>query len=195
VDSWFFRLPAWAIQDGNYEDFRTGQTAEFAVEFYMPDWTVASQQLPPVVELAPGQRVEACRYSIVAEVVPILDHAWVIDCGVILAFCRGRLPEGLTTGSLISGEAGLNVDTWASFGNVDLPTMPGLVNRWQVRRILRDTAPWIKVAPRLLERDPTRQGWEVIEATNAWKDEPSPHSADYVFECELLSRRPPSPDG
>jgi hypothetical protein len=90
---------------------------------------------------------------------------------------------------------GLNVDTWASFGNVDLPTMPGLVNRWHVRRILRDTAPWIKVAPRLLERDPTRQGWEVIEATNAWKDEPSPHSADYVFECELLSRRPPSPDG
>jgi hypothetical protein len=183
VDSWFLGLPAWTIQDGTYPDFRSGETAEFAVEFHMPNWALTSHPVAPR-----SQWVEGCRYSIVAEVVAILDQAWVIDCGIILAFCRGRLPDGLARGSWISGETGLGVDRWASFGNADLP---GLVNRWHVRRILRDTAPWIEVAPRPLQRDPTRQGWEVIEATNAWDDEPSPGSADYLFECELLSRHPP----
>lgn len=189
MDAWFFGLSAGAIQDGSYPDFRSGQTAEFAVRFYMPDWALESDAVAPS-----SQRLEACRYSIVAEVVGILDQEWVIDCG-ILAFRRGRLPQGLAIGSWISGEAVLGVDPWASFENVDLPTLPGLVNRWHVRRILRDTAPWVEVAPRQLARDPTRQGWEVIEATNAWEDDPPRHSAEYILECELLSRSRPSHHG
>lgn len=99
VDSWFFGMDAWAIQDGSYPDFRTGQTAEFDVVFYVPEWDIASDAVAPR-----SQRLDECRYSIVAEVMATLDHhAWVIDCG-ILAFRRGRLPEGLAKGSWIAGE-------------------------------------------------------------------------------------------
>jgi hypothetical protein len=66
-------------------------------------------------------------------------------------------------------------------------TFPCLFNQWHARRTLRNTAPSIKVAGRLLKLDPTSQGWDVIEATNAWEYDPPRHNAEHVLESNSCS--------
>ena len=43
VQTWPLSVAAWVIQDGNYPDFRKGQRAEFAVEFYAPEELVRTR--------------------------------------------------------------------------------------------------------------------------------------------------------
>jgi hypothetical protein len=73
----------------------------------------------------------------------------------------------------LSGErSSLGVDPFFYFEELaKLPGMPPLVYRWRIERIERDMAPWIEVEPRGFERDPSRPGWNDVEATDAWNDD------------------------
>jgi hypothetical protein len=136
-----------------------------------------------------SQHIAGSRYRIVAEVVALFEDAWVIDCG-ILVFRNEPPPTNVTRGSWLSGEAHLGIDPFFYFEELAkrLGMVP-LVYAWHVKRILRDAARWIEIAPRTFARDETRPAWSVVEATNAWEDD-QPYGASYVLECDRLPQPP-----
>ena len=176
-------LDAWIIQDGNYPDFHRAQQAEFAVEFNFLDRPVLQKPSKPTAALASGPG-----YDVVANVVAILDDCWVIDCG-LRAYQAGRPRQGISLGDCISGRVYLGVDPFFYFEELHwLAGMPPLIYTWRIDGLLRQTAPFIEVAPRTWKRDPTKLDFEAIEATDAWHDDGG--SGSYVLECLRLDLPP-----
>src|SRR6266403_81686 len=60
---WQIGLSSWIIQDGNYDNFETGQDAEFALEFYSKAFRTGEAKQKSAKSLG------AAKYSINGEVV------------------------------------------------------------------------------------------------------------------------------
>jgi hypothetical protein len=177
-------LPSWTIQDGNYEDFRQGDQASFALEFHaQPELTAAEAGRRSVeIELAHGST-----YRIAARVLHVREiEWWAIDAGIRM-YRRGRPPSGVVEGSWVSGEAYIGVDPFEYKDRHSRHhTAPALIYDWIIHKIELNTAPYIQVAAGL-KRDPAKSSWREIERTNAWKDGAP---ADYLLHCELLNNPP-----
>jgi hypothetical protein len=180
--TWAIHLDSWIIQDGNYDDFSRGQDAAFAVEFYPDELIVVSIGDRTASHLGGG------RYHVEGEVAFASQGAWVLDCGVRI-YKQVPPPAGVVHGMSVRGEVVLGVDPFFYFEELaKLPDMPPLIYRWRIERIARDMAPWIEVASRTFERDPSRPGWKDVEATDAWNDDGG--SAGYLLHARLLDPRP-----
>jgi hypothetical protein len=180
--TWAIHLDSWIIQDGNYDDFSRGQDAAFAVEFYPDELVVVSAGDRTASHLGGN------RYHIEGEVAFASQGAWVLDCGLRI-YQQEPPPARVVQGMSVRGEVVLGVDPFFYFEELaKLPGMPPLVYGWHIERIERDMAPWIEVASGGFERDPSRPGWNDVEATDAWNDDGG--LASYLLHARLLDRRP-----
>jgi hypothetical protein len=178
-------LPSWTIQDGNYGDFKRGDQASFALEFYAPSGLSLAEVDSPSVEL---EHVHGSTYRMVAKVFHVREvEWWAIDAGIRI-YRDGRPPPDIEEGSWVSGEAYVGVDPFIYMERHSRHhTAPGLIYDWIIHKIELNIAPYIKVDAGYMMRDPAKSSWREIEQTNAWKDGAS---ADYVLHCELLNNPP-----
>lgn len=183
---WQIGLTSWIIQDGNYDDFETGQITEFALEFYSPVYRSAKNLSRSCKALG------AAKYSITGEVVFLAAGVWVLDFG-ICAFQESKPPEGVGLGDFVIADVYLGIDPFFYFEYLyALPGIPALIYSWSIQAIKRESAPLIETrnasGQKILTRDETKLGYESIRKTDAWHDDCG--SAEYVLDCSLLSAPP-----
>jgi hypothetical protein len=130
-------------------------------------------------------------YDVTARVIVAEPDVWVIDAGILL-FNQSPAPPGITVGGLVQGRIHVGVDPFFYFERLaKRASLPELIYTWTVRKILRQTAPFIEtqsMAQRILVRDPSKLAWEPIAATNAWNDDGG--HAEYLLECVRLEEAP-----
>jgi hypothetical protein len=179
-------LSAWIIQDGNYGDFARGDTVAFAVEFYAPEKLAVSQ--PGDVATPSLRAVEASLHEIRGRVVHVADDWWVIDIGVGI-FCEETPPADVRVGSWVRGTVNLGIDPFFYFERlVRQSNAPPLIHEWMIKKVEMQTAPFVEIRPRVMQRDPERTGWKDIHMTDAWGDDDG--HADYILHCQRLPAPP-----
>src|SRR5262245_40904238 len=87
--NWDVELSSWIIQDGNYPDFAVGQTAEFALEFWLPPGRVAQASGGEVS----ASNIGGCLYDTVAEVVLQTAQITILDIGILVYKESASLPS------------------------------------------------------------------------------------------------------
>lgn len=199
IETWNIGLDPWILSDGNYDDFRKGQDAEFAIEFY-PKILKAAGAGPKTAKCSHGDE-----YVVDGEVVAVLEDAWVIDVGLLM-FQSQTPPEGVVPGTWISGTVNIGVDPFFYFEELyKIQSIPPMVYSWNIRRIIRELCPLIEgIDPRIGQcwvPGESRMIREEVDGTDA----PTPpgvghiiddgpprptHSSYYVFECEKLNVAP-----
>jgi hypothetical protein len=191
-ETWFIGLDAWIIQDGNYPDFRVGQTCLFAVEFIPEDDLRVATGDPDV------RRIDDDRYSVTARVTAsaVAVKSYVIDLGGLMAY--RALPGGaeqFVEGQTLQGHVSLGIDPYDYFETLGYRNdFPPLLYQWTIVGLLLQTAPWVEVAPRTRARDRSKWKWVEIQATDGWEDDDG--SASYLLECHRDATepiRPPRP--
>jgi hypothetical protein len=186
TDSLVVGLSSWIIQDGNYGDFNRGDRAAFALEFY------ASTQLAEInAGRAPTPsliHVGAAQYRTLGQVVHVADDWWVINAGILL-FREERPSRTVRPGNWLGGEIYVGVDPFFYFERLaSQPDAPSLIYDWTIEKIEMQTAPFIEIHPRTMQRDPERLGWREIGSTNAWKDDEG--RAEYNLHCKRTTDPP-----
>ncbi|RKP48099.1 hypothetical protein D7S89_12110 [Trinickia fusca] len=161
-------LNAWIIQDGNYDDFKRGESYKLALEF-------GGSALTPSYERAVRCKYNGTsRYDVVAQVIFSTPEVWVIDFGVKV-FSESRPPRFAKIGQWVKGEIWLGVDPFFYKERLHrMPRMPNLFVEWVVARIQFEATPWIEEISgirRVLKRDSEREGWIDRAETDAWADD------------------------
>lgn len=174
-------LSAWIVQDGNYGDFERGQRIEVAVEVYFERVEIVAAGTPACM------RLEGAMHSITGAVTHVSPGVWVIDSGVQM-YCDAPRPAEIAAGMMVHGRAFVGVDHFAYFERfANQPSVPPLIYAWRVKRVLRQTAPFVEIDG-VRRRAPEESAWQEIERTDAWVDDGG--YAEYVLECELLAESP-----
>ena len=178
------RLASWIIQDGNYGDFKRGDRAAFALEFYAStNLDEVEPETPPMPSLTSAGRA---LYKALGQVVHIGDDWWALDVGVLI-FREEKPPQNVRLGGWMSGDIHVGIDPFFYFESLARqPSAPALIYDWEIEKIEMQTGPFVEVQPRLRKRDPTRLGWSEIDKTDAWEDDGG--SADYILHCRRLDR-------
>jgi hypothetical protein len=176
----FVGISSWIIQDGNYSDFRVGETMKFALEFYPHTLEVARSHE------ASFERIRASRYRIRGQVVYVGRSAWVIDFGV-MAYRNHEPPMIAKKGSWVEGEVYLGIDPFFYLEELhSLPGMPALRYEWRVKTIFLETTPWLsrkdETGRTILTRDEQQESFVEVPETNAWDDDAG--RGHYILECE-----------
>lgn len=195
VSDFVIGLASWVLQDGPFDDLRTGSTERFAVE-------MEAANLRPTCDDAPlrCESVDGFRYDVLGEVVWIADGT-VFDLGRIQAVTESEL-EHLThprVGDRATGQITLFVDT----GQIWTDRMPPLTYRWTIDRIELDVTPrvWLRPGdpgyPQHLRSGPPfgvaadgPEQWRVIDKTRKWKDDVDSIVGGYRLHCTLLPDPP-----
>jgi hypothetical protein len=189
---WNIGINAWIIQDGNYPDFAIGQVAEFAVEFNFP-----KNQLEPTCRQMEATHLHDSSYRAHGDIRLRTDEITIVDIG-ILAYCGSDPVFAQFLEDRFEAEIWLGVDPYPYFERLSKnEKIPPLIYSWQIRSILRQTAPFIEsveesgldAGRKIIRRDLTRLGWEEISQTDAWNDDRG-DCAEYVLVCELLDVPP-----
>jgi hypothetical protein len=183
---WEVGLSSWIIQDGNYGDFETGKSADFALEFYSKSFDRAATKTKSARSLG------AAKYDVTAEVIYLTQEVWVLDFG-FRAFHDSKPPPGITVGSFVTAEIYLGIDPFFYFeGLHSLPGMLPLIYSWRVTAIGQQTAPIIETrntsGQKVLIRDETKLGYKTIAKTDGWKDDGG--NAAYILFCAQLDVPP-----
>ncbi|WP_156966207.1 hypothetical protein [Paraburkholderia bannensis] len=169
-------LNSWIIQDGNYGEFRCGDSCRFALEFG------GSALIPSDETTTRCQYKGTSEYDVVAKVIFSTPQVWVIDFGVKV-FCESRPPKFATVGQWVQGEVWIGVDPYFYKERLHrMQGMPDLFIDWRVTRIQLENTPWIESAPEgrtLRTRDRAREAWIDRAATDAWTDDGG--GADYLL--------------
>jgi hypothetical protein len=178
----FVGIDSWIIQDGNYPDFRVGQVARFALEFYRFALTPAREGNPF------AERLSVSRYEVHAQVIYLSPSAWVVDFG-LRAYQHQPPPKGVRKGGWLAGELYVGIDPFFYFEELSaLPDMPELRYDWRIRSILLETTPWLEQVDHagrtVYSRDEPRTSFVEVAETNAWSDDEG--RASYLLECERL---------
>ena len=183
-------LSCWIIQDGNYPDFKRGESAAFAVEF-SPASPLSQTQIQgrPVTSI---QSVGGCHHTILGEVVHVREvEWWAIDVGILM-YQNQKPPQGIEVGCWVRGEVCLGVDPFFYLERLSRHhTAPALIYDWRIAKIEIQTAPFIATLQGnggYFERDPEKLGWREIAQTDAWHDDEG--RAEYLLHCELLESSP-----
>jgi hypothetical protein len=182
--NWDIGLSAWVIQDGNYPDFEVGQTAEFALEFWLPHRVAVR----PTVREVSATHLGDCLYDTVGEVLAQADEITVLDIGVLVYQHRSSQQPSLPQGPRVAVQLRLGVDPFHHFESLSKTgdVLP-LVYSWKILSILKQTAPFIETVAegrKLRIRDTQRLGYEEILKTDAWHDDGG--YAEYLLRCDLL---------
>jgi hypothetical protein len=179
-------LSSWIIQDGNYPDFKKGDTASFALEFYAPAELAVAPDSGQVTAL---EHLRDSTYQIRGKVAHVRDiEWWAIDTGILM-FREERPPPGVEQGSWVSGEVYVGMDPFFYKESLSRHhTAPGLIYDWLIKGIQIQTAPLIKSEGNYMIRDREKLGWREVDATDAWRDDKG--SAEYVLHCERLDNPP-----
>ena len=179
-------LDSWIIQDGNYGDFRVGDTAAFAVEFYAP--TPLKVRHPDTTREPGVTWLRDSTYAIEGRVEFVAASWWAINLGPIAVYNEYPIPKA-GMGDMVRGEAYLGIDHFGYFERLSRePGAPPLIHSWRIEAIDLDATPWIENGPRALKRDDTRTEWRKISKTKAWKDDDG--RASYVLTCARISDAP-----
>ncbi|MBP7482119.1 MAG: hypothetical protein KA788_06245 [Lacunisphaera sp.] len=166
-------LASWIIQDGNYPNFRTGETYSFALEFYAKAFSTTR---PGTRSFTPSGN---CHYDISAEVTFRKHDFTVIDFG-LPAFQEQM--RGVEVGQWIRANVFIGVDPFMYFESWEpSPDVPRIKRRWRVDRIYLETTPRVEVDPKCLVRDDKRFSEVEVSGTDAWHDDGG--NADYALEC------------
>jgi hypothetical protein len=185
-DSFMVGVSSWIIKDGNYGNFRQGDHAAFALEFYAPTALAltghAYGQTPSLLN------VDSNLYRVAGQVSYFSSDWWVVDAGVLL-YQKHRPPGGVKIGSWLYGEVRLGIDPFFYLQRLSREyAAPALIYDWQINRIEIQTAPLIEDNTGVMVRDPERLGWRDIDETNAWHDDDG--HAEYVLHCQRLDSPP-----
>lgn len=186
MTQWQVGLSSWIIQDGNYGDFRRGQTAAFALEFYPHECRISAAK-----ELR-AELVGEDRYRVTAKVLDVFREACVIDFGV-RAFRRHGWPKIIEKGAWIDADIYLGIDPFFYFEGLNkVRGMPPLIYDWKTRKITMQTAPFIESrnarGQRVLTRDESKSAYREVARTDAWDDDDG--HVEYVLHCQMLDRPP-----
>lgn len=182
MDTWSIGLDAWVVQDGNYGDFQSGQTAELAVEFFAPQPLDKTED-----RTRSANRREGAFYEVTAQVTTVLDHAWVIDCGIGI-YQDTQPPAGVEVGDWLQGVVRLGVDPFFYFERLHaIDSMPALIYTWRINTIARQGAPSSEDGRRR-DRADADGAWTPVEKTDARHDHEG--HASYVLDCVLLETPP-----
>jgi hypothetical protein len=183
ISDWSFSIAAWVIQDGNYPDFKSGQRAEFAVEFYAPERLTRG---PGGARSAAGEGNGW--YELSGTVVAVTESAWFVDCGIVVY--DERPPKRIRVGDGVAGRVLLSVDHYMYFESLAKQReAPSLIYTWDLVRIRRETAPYVPdKSGRLYVRDEAKRGLVEVAGTDAWEDDDG--HAEYVFDCRLRDLPP-----
>jgi hypothetical protein len=178
-------LDSWIIMDGNYGDFARDAEVAFALEFHA---TPPLEEVEPNAILAPSlTRVGNADYEALGQVVHVADDWWVINVGV-LAFREEKPPANVRPGRWLRGRIFIGIDPFFYFERLaHQHSAPALIYNWKIEKIEVQTAPLIRVGPRIMTRDPAQLGWKEIVETNARED-----AGEYLLHCSRLDGpRPP----
>jgi len=175
-------LFSWIIQDGNYADFRVGETRAFALEFYAAQPLARTQRQDRSLQI----RGDA-QFSVVATSLYRAEDWWALDFGT-LAYSDRPAPVDHKAGDMFQGDIYLGVDPFFYFEDLSKrPDSPPLIFDWRIVRIEMQTAPFIE-RDGMQVRDPDKIGWREIDRTNAWSDDNG--SAEYILHCTCLNDKP-----
>lgn len=191
MDSLNVGIASWIIQDGNYGDFKVGQEAKFALEFY-PRSLAKSKQATKL-----AKHTAANRYQICGQMVYKTNEVWVLDMG-FLAYQEVKPPKFAKEGSWVEGETYISIDPFFYFEYLNkLPGMPNLNYSFRIEQIFLETTPWIKydeASPLvigkdriIMQRDEWRESYIEVAETDAWNDDDG--NAHYVLKCAWLGGR------
>lgn len=162
---WEIGLSTWIIQDGNYDNFETGQNAEFALEFYSQTYRKSEKRTKSSKSLG------GAKYEINGEVIYLTPEVWVLDFG-ICAFQESKAPAEMATGDFVAAEIYLGIDPFFYFEMLyALPKMPPLIYSWKISSICQQKAPS-----------------KAVTKTDAWKDDGG--NAQYILTCSRLDEPP-----
>jgi hypothetical protein len=186
LKAWKIHLSGWIIEDGNYRDFAVGQTAEFAVEF----WLRVDSSVNATSSEIGVESVDSEFYRATAEVIAATGHLTILNIGILAYSYPAPSFAGFGAGARIRGEVGLGVDPFDYFETLATDqSIPPMIYTWRIVDIQRQTAPFIEsahskgAAP---VRDPSKVGYVSAERTNAWTDVGKDGIAEYLLTCELL---------
>ena len=178
-------LDSWIIQDGNHEDFTSGGSYRFALEFYPHD-IKPSTSADDSVALSLHHTIGAT-HEARGKVVRAAPSSWVVDFGVP-AFQNSEPPGWAQPGVLVAGRVYVGIDPFFYLEELkDEPGMPNLLRDWLVRRIFLETTPWKESTDaggrKVVTRADVPRSFVEVRRTDAWKDDGG--HAHYVFESEL----------
>src|SRR6185437_6323559 len=100
---WDIGLSSWIVQDGNYDDFETGQVVDFALEFYSK--AIRADE----TKQKSAKYLGRAMYSITGKIIYLTPDVWVLDFG-IRVFQESKPPEGFVVGSFVAAEIYLGID-------------------------------------------------------------------------------------
>ncbi len=183
MESLYVGLSAWIIQDGNYADFRVGQKAVFALEFYPASLKVSDRRLKS------AERINASQYKICGQVIYQSKTVWVLDAG-FLAYQESKPPRYATKGAWVAGEVYIGIDPFMYFEGLNkTPGMPSLTYEFRVDQLLLETTPWITTTDEngrtLTKRDEQKESFTEVAETDAWRDDNG--HAHYILKCVRIS--------
>jgi hypothetical protein len=186
MDTFNIGLSGWIIQDGNYEDYSTGEKRKFALEFNPGEIKRGKKGEKEAVLLRDSE------YRIKSEIVFLNHEVWVIDFG-ILAFKEDKPPLGYNVGDFIETEIYLGVDPFFYFERLyKTKNIPELIYTWSIDEIKMETAPFIEQTSeygrKYFVRDESKRNLKSVSKTDAWKDDNG--NAEYVMKCTRLADSP-----
>ena len=175
-------LSSWIIQDGNYGDFSTGKTYEFALEFY------PRSLHSPATQSKQCQLIEGSNYRIRGQLVFSHKEATVIDFG-LMAYRQGQPKEEFAVGDWLAGDFYLGIDPFFYTADLCLIVgMPVLLYKFRIDKISLETTPWIETenqwGQKVRSRDKAQRSFKTIKKTDAWHDDDG--NAEYVLHCERV---------
>jgi len=173
-------LPAWAISDGSYPDFETGQEYVFGLEFY------ARELRRALVPLKRLRHLRSSDYAFRGRVLHAGPHLYAIDAGV-RCHCDRAVHNAPETGAFVSGRFYLGVAPHGPDSLAAFEELPPMTYKWRVEEVLLDTTPLTASVDdhggTFLTRAAGLRSFDSVPRTNA---EHGDSGDEYVLDCTLL---------
>lgn len=175
---------SWVIEDGNYDNFATGDDVKFALQFDSEDLVAAEENAA-----LEAVHLSSWKYKITAKVLFVDEDCWVIDTGAFRAYTDdARTKSEAKAGDIVTGNITLWIDQYdyQEF-HYKNPEMPLLSYRWTVQKLQMYTAPYIKATTDdgvlVYQQDESRESFIDIIKTDASKDDE--RNATYLLFCTM----------
>ncbi len=183
-------MHSWIVGDGNYRDFREGETRQFALEFWAPNFLAVSQ--------IHGKSIRAdarYTYRINAQVKFSSADILVIDFGM-LAYSEAAedLQLGLNSGDFVSGQIALDVDPFFYFERLaKIADVPPLIYEWRIEAVEQDTTPLVignVCGSAAYVRDEANTSFAPVKSTSEFISNSNGSTPSYVLHCARLGTAP-----